>query len=203
MGPDSTPNQRTGENVQDWYAVLGLSPNAELKDIDAAIEQKSRQASAIANTSPDRSQQIRDMIRAIRADLLSGAEKRQEYNERRTRSRQPVTPPPPPPTIRSVEPMQRPASAAPAGSSPAPLAATANAAASEVGRMASRFRQFLQTGWTCPSCHAEGMPEDKFCKKCGATMKTETVKSTTQCPKCSAEIGANNKFCSRCGASAL
>jgi predicted Zn-ribbon and HTH transcriptional regulator len=202
MCPDPTRNQRTGENVKDWYQELGLTPAAELSDIDAAIERKSRQASAIANTAPDRSQQIRDLIRAMRSDLLSGPVKRREYDERLIRSQQSVAPRIPESVTRPVERTQVPTAPTP---QPPVLAQPSSSGATptaDVGRLTSRFRQFLQSGWTCPSCRAEGMPEDKFCKKCGATMKPEVVNVKPRCANCGTENGVNDKFCSRCGATA-
>jgi hypothetical protein len=202
MSADPTRNPHAGESVKDWYEALGLTSDADLRDIDVAIERKSRQASAIANTAPDRSQQIRDMIRAIRSDLLSGVDKRHEYDERLTRARLSAAAPSPLPPTRNVEPVPTPTGPTPADESRVPPSPTVNVPSGEVGRLASRFRQFLQSGWTCPSCHAEGMPEDKFCKTCGATMKPETSNSKTRCSNCSAEFGVNDKFCSRCGATA-
>jgi curved DNA-binding protein CbpA len=65
----------------DWYSVLGLSPAASADEIAVAVERLSRQASALAVTAPERSQQLREVTRAIKRDLLSGLEGRRRYDQ--------------------------------------------------------------------------------------------------------------------------
>src|SRR5438034_8618110 len=77
----------------DWYAVLGVRPGAPAEEIAAAVERMSRQASALANTAPHRSQELRETTRAIKRDLLSGPEARQRYDLSRA-ERGPSPPPP-------------------------------------------------------------------------------------------------------------
>lgn len=74
----------------DWYAVLQLAPEATIEQIAQAVEKRSRQATALANTAPERSQQLREQIRAIKRDLLSGDEARASYDAaRRAQTEQP------------------------------------------------------------------------------------------------------------------
>lgn len=65
---------------EDWHAYLGLSPQAPEQEIAQAVERLSRQAAALAVTAPERSQRLRDTIRLIKRDLLSGRENRQQYD---------------------------------------------------------------------------------------------------------------------------
>lgn len=65
---------------EDWHAYLGLSPQAPEEEIAQAVERLSRQAAALAVTAPERSQRLRDTIRLIKRDLLSGRENRQQYD---------------------------------------------------------------------------------------------------------------------------
>jgi len=65
----------------DWYSVLRLSPAASADEIAVAVERLSRQASALAVTAPERSQQLREVTRAIKRDLLSGLEGRRRYDQ--------------------------------------------------------------------------------------------------------------------------
>lgn len=210
-------------DLRDWYALLGLSDDATERDLDIAIERLSRQSSALVNTAPERSQQLRDTVRAIRGDLLSGPEARQRYNERVLASRRESVLPSPgesrppeyritpvlndrtgPPVAAQLGPVQESAASASIDDANRPTSSVPNiidAVASNIAPVASRFRRFLQTGWTCPSCSAEGGPEDQFCKSCGAAMKTESTVLRRRCPQCATEVGISDRFCSRCGTS--
>jgi DNA-directed RNA polymerase subunit RPC12/RpoP len=68
------------QRQEDWYAYLGLSPQAPEEEIAQAVERLSRQAAALAVTAPERSQRLRDTIRLIKRDLLSGQENRRRYD---------------------------------------------------------------------------------------------------------------------------
>ena len=70
-----------------WYAYLRLSPGATVDEIQSAVERLSRQASALAATAPERSQSLRETIRSIKRDLLSGPENRQRYDAPRLQQR--------------------------------------------------------------------------------------------------------------------
>jgi len=65
-----------------WYGVLGLNQDATSEQITAAIERMARQANALSITAPERARRLRDELRAIKQDLLSGAEQRQRYDQK-------------------------------------------------------------------------------------------------------------------------
>jgi len=199
--------------VQDWYAVLGIPQNATDEAVGIAVERLSRQASALANTVPERSQQLRDTVRAIRVDLLSGPQARQRYDGLLAAHRQePAGPqlvaPRPPSTTSTV--------AAPtAGSThqtsnlaeqPTQTAWTSaeappkiiDAVAAAVIPMATRFRRFIQSGWTCPACGGECEPDDRFCAKCGTSIRPDPS-TKLKCRNCSVDLTPADRFCGRCG----
>ena len=236
--PPPTANQGT-----DWYAVLGVDADAPDADIAAAAERLSRQASALANAAPDRSQQLRDAVRSIRSDLLSGPAARARYDDRLAATREeaakaaeptlsvappashPPPPPPPPPPNPSwpggaapnppvpggVVP-NPPVPGVPAPNPPVPGVPASTGQPNVVDSMvagiapiASRFRRFLQSGWTCPSCGAEGGPADKFCSRCGGAMKFQAPAAPAAppprpvCPACSPDLAPGDRFCAKCG----
>lgn len=183
-----------GLTVDDWYAYLRLSPEATTAEIKGAVERLSRQASALAATAPERSQSLRETIRAIKRDLLSGPESRQRYDER---VRQPARPAHPP---------AAPVPAAP----PAASAASVPPGTMRAGQGAgSRLARFLRTGWTCPSCGRGAVPSDKFCTKCGTGIRPvqpettaeqeRTPRSRMVCQNCANLLGPLDVFCPKCG----
>jgi hypothetical protein len=177
-----------------WYQKLGVDSASPTEVIAKAIERFSRQASVLANTDPDRSQQMRDTVRAMRRDLMSGDEARKAYDERLRISVAttwqvphpiPSVPPPAPYSGRPHPPPEGPI----------------DGAASSVRPVVDRFRRFLQSGWTCPSCAAEGTPSDRFCTKCGSSMARTPPASPAArefCSNCRGEFHAGERFCSRC-----
>jgi hypothetical protein len=214
----------------DWYAVLGVDAGAADADIAAAAERLSRQASALANAAPDRSQQLRDTVRSIRSDLLSGPAARARYDDRLAASRSVAdqAPPPAPGTapLGSYPPPAAPppgatwpGAATPGPGGPAPAAGQVGPAGpaapgqpnvvdsvvAGIAPIASRFRRFLQSGWTCPGCGAEGGPGDKFCSKCGGPMKVQAPAAPpppaarSVCPSCSTAVAPGARFCAKCG----
>jgi len=66
--------------VDDLYKVLGVERDANEESLAAAIDRLTRHASALANVSPERSQQIREQLRSAKEYLLSGAEARERYD---------------------------------------------------------------------------------------------------------------------------
>jgi hypothetical protein len=180
----------------DWYAYLQLPPDATAEDIEGAVERLSRQATALATTSPERSQLLRETIRAIKRDLLSGPESRpRPVPPRAGRHTQPGPPPPPP-----VLPLPVPPPAIPATAGPALPAA----AGQETG---SRLARFLRTGWTCATCGKGAVPGDKFCARCGGPIQPirpvaagHAPKSRAVCASCANLLGVTDVFCSQCGA---
>ncbi len=89
-----------------WYAFLRLSPAAREDEIQSAVERLSRQASALAVTAPERSQSLREAVRAIKRDLLSGPESRRRYDASHPQ-RQPAPPRPEPVPYESQGPGSR------------------------------------------------------------------------------------------------
>jgi hypothetical protein len=68
---------------EDWYAYLNIAPDAPTEQVEQAVERLSRQATALALTAPERSQRLRDTVRSIKRDLLSGPEARARYDAER------------------------------------------------------------------------------------------------------------------------
>jgi hypothetical protein len=225
----------------DWYAVLGVDAGAPEADIAAAAERLSRQASALANAAPDRSQQLRDTVRSIRSDLLSGPAARARYDDRLAATRAGVgqadaapaagavppagvAPPTPYPPQSAPAPAPAPGTSWPGGASPTPGGPVpaagppapggpavpgqpnvVDSVVAGIAPIASRFRRFLQSGWTCPNCGAEGGPGDKFCSKCGGPMKVQAPAPppaparAAVCPTCSTPVAPGGRFCAKCG----
>jgi hypothetical protein len=165
----------------DWYAYLQLPPQASTRDVEHAIERLSRQASALATTAPERSQQLRETIRSIKRDLLSGPEG------------------PPRPGVPRAHDL-----------APPPVPSRPPGAAAPGQGAGSRLARFLRTGWTCPSCGKGAVPSEKFCTRCGTPihpLRPETAAEPAHapsprpfCPGCANPLGAMDVFCSKCGA---
>jgi rubrerythrin len=187
-----------------WYAVLAVSPDATAQQITAAVERLARQANALSITAPERARALRDQIRAIKQDLLSGTEQRLRYDQQLARQEESSAFAPP--------------ASAQAQASPHPAARPQPRETRGPGLM-SRVTHFLQTGWTCPSCGYGALPTDKFCPKCGDKIQpglsgrstgntqeaeTPSAAATTAgpaiCARCGASMAADNAFCIRCGA---
>ena len=132
------------QRQEDWYAYLGLAPQAPEEQIAQAVERLSRQATALSVTAPERSQRLRDTIRLIKRDLLSGQENRQRYDLGLAAAAGPAKP-------MTVTPVPVPGSGG-----------------ESVG---SRIARFLRTGWTCAACGREALPSDRFCTKCGTPIR--------------------------------
>src|SRR5215471_4045986 len=127
----------------DWYAFLRLQPDATAEEITVAVERLSRQASALATTAPERSQQLRETLRSIKRDLLSGPENRQRYDQSRAQAQNAVPPQAPaaPAAERPPAP-QYPATPAPPAAPPsAPDPVYAPGPAPE--GMGARFARFM------------------------------------------------------------
>jgi len=193
----------------DWYAALGLPATATGDQISAAVERMSRQATALSVTAPERSRLLRDQVRAIKQDLLSGDAQRQRYDQQRAQAQA---------ARGGGRPAAPAAWPAPGGQRPAQAGA---------GLMA-RVAKFLQTGWTCATCGYGALPNDRFCAKCGSTIEAPAIaqqrpggfapaKQAQQvqqapqlpasdpgpsgfCGKCGGSIAPGNAFCTQCGA---
>jgi Double zinc ribbon len=188
----------------DWYAYLRLPPEATAGDIEQAVERLSRQASALAVTAPERSQRLRETIRAIKRDLLSGPEGRARYDA--PRSQRLAAPAPVPPAGAAAPPVPTPpmpTTPAPPGIAPAPPGPGGQGTG-------SRLARFLRTGWTCPGCGKGAVPSDKFCTKCGTPIRPihpeagsdrdRAPRPRSVCPSCANPLGPLDVFCSMCGA---
>ena len=208
-----------------WYDVLHLTPQASPSEIADATERLARQGAALATTAPERSQHVRDTVRAIRADLLAGLDARARYDRRledagasagSTADDQPTVRYPDPPVAPAWS-TSTPAPAqgqgtldgSPTTHGPPSVPAQANTRPGVIDSVvngiiptASRFRRFLQSGWTCPACGTDGGPADKFCKRCGAPMKTEPTAVPSNCSGCGTKLTGSERFCPRCGQAA-
>lgn len=67
--------------MQNLYEILGVDREASAEAITEAAERLTRQASALANTAPERSQQLREHVRGAKERLLAGQEERLHYDE--------------------------------------------------------------------------------------------------------------------------
>jgi hypothetical protein len=160
-------------------------------------------------TAPERARLLRDQVRAIKQDLLSGAEQRERYDQRLARQE--------PNAVPSLPPARMPR-ATPAGGQPLPQAGSSPPDAGARGLM-SRVAQFLRTGWTCSNCGYGALPTDKFCPKCGSKIQPGLGgRATTHsppdmappseapaaqpapCDTCGGRIAPGDAFCTRCGA---
>lgn len=187
---------------QDWYSVLQVAPDATTDEIAQAVEKRSRQAAALANTSPERSQQLREQVRAIKRDLLSGDEARARYDGSRPAAPAPPSTEPQPDALArswpaAVEPGHQQTTAQPGWEGHAAAAPRK-----------SRFRQFMQSGWTCWHCGESAMPADRYCTQCQAqlthdlswTPVTVPVTNANMCPYCGTTAALTHRFCRNCGA---
>jgi hypothetical protein len=184
----------------DWFEYLKLAPDAPAEQLEQAVERLSRQAAALAVTAPERSQQLRDTVRSIKRDLLSGAENRARYDAARAAvpeafGKPPAAPPTVPPAMAPPGagapplPPTAPWSAMPQPPAPGPFnpgpvaggpgyggqgggqgAGGQSQALGGLEALGSRVARFLRTGWTCSACGKEAMPSDKFCTKCGTAI---------------------------------
>jgi hypothetical protein len=202
---------------EDWYAYLNIATDAPTEQIEQAVERLSRQATALAVTAPERSQRLRDTVRAIKRDLLSGPEARARYDADRSAAAEPPQVPspasatiPPPPTAVPPPPAYPPPPMAPTSPAGGPGSGGPTGAGWPGGgpgsgeRISARLVRFLRTGWTCAECGKEGLPSDKFCTRCGTAItptRHEAAPPTTRvtCVNCAAPMGVNDAFCARCG----
>jgi rubrerythrin len=184
------PHPAGADRPSNWYAVLGVDRAATTEQITAAVERLARHANALSLTAPERARRLRDQVRAIKQELLSGTEQRERYDQQLGGQEEDAgTSPPPPP------------------------------AAARASGLMSRVTQFLQAGWTCPDCGYGALPTDRFCPKCGSKIQSgvphRPAKPTyadaaapgdapaappPSCAKCGGPIASGDAFCTRCGA---
>lgn len=91
-----------------------------------------------------------------------------------------------------------------------PPAQAASAGPRPAARRSNRFLQFLQTAWTCPSCGADALPSEEFCRRCGGRVARPSASAppaapaappTPACPQCGTRATAGSRFCPTCGGS--
>lgn len=196
---------------QDWYSYLRISPDAETSEIEHAVERLSRQAAALETTAPERSRLLREHIRSIKRDLLSGPENRRRHDAARLRGR--AQPGAPAGTTAPLTPpvLSQPSAGTPPASQPAATwhaATMATPPARPAGSGAGgRLLRFLRTGWTCPSCGNGAVPGDKFCTRCGTPIQViqpgmaddRGPRLQSVCKACANHLAETDVFCSRCG----
>lgn len=207
--PDRAPST-------DWYSILSLGPDATTEQITAAVERLARQANALAITAPERARQLRDQVRAIKRDLLSGAESRQLYDHRlAAQAAAGADSPPPVPASPASPRLAFPGPATP------PYRYNPPSPAKPAAELMSRISKFLRTGWTCVSCGYGAQPTDKFCPKCGNRVESglggqlpgasaagqakggspnpAPEAQAVRCDKCGSCTTSEDIFCMRCG----
>lgn len=192
--------------TNDWYAMLNLAPEATTEQIAEAVEKRSRQAASLANTAPERSQQLREQTRAIKRDLLSGDEARARYDAERQAPGQAVPPLPAQPTH-----YHQPAQQADYQSQPQAgdyYAQQGYATPAPRQRGSNRFVNFMRSGWTCWNCGEGALPADKFCTQCCAQLVADAtfvqiqapVTNPNACPYCGTVAASTHRYCRNCGA---
>jgi curved DNA-binding protein CbpA len=192
----------------DWYSVLGLSPAASADEIAVAVERLSRQASALAVTAPERSQQLREVTRAIKRDLLSGQDIRRRYDQS-LRPGGPGAPasaahPAAPPAGASVWPAAAPAAApaasppaagpSRAGPSPAGPPATGPPPAGPPAAASGSTPAAPAAGHPAPAGGAPAPPAPDRRKRF-----VRFLQSAWTCPACGHDAMPGEEFCTKCG----
>ena len=204
---------------EDWYAYLNIAPDAPTEQVEQAVERLSRQATALAVTAPERSQRLRDTVRSIKRDLLSGPEARARYDAEReaaATSAQPASPQeaapqvppppsftpasgtvPPPPTAVPPPPPFAPGSAGaagPYGSGPyggGPAAGPGGGAPNAPGPVGGG------PGGGAPGVGGPGIGPgggERISARLVRFLRTGWV-----CAECGKEAVPSDKFCTRCG----
>jgi curved DNA-binding protein CbpA len=204
---------------KDWYALLQLPPEATTDEIAQAVEKRSRQATALANTAPERSQQLREQTRAIKRDLLSGDEARAAYDVARLGHAETSAPPAAEPDT-TIDPDAQPF--ATGYTQPAhqdfqyqqpgydqQYTQPWGRAQPVRPRSSNRFLKFMQSGFTCPQCSEGYLPGAKFCTQCCTQLVehvsyvpvTIAVTNPNACPYCGTVAASTHRYCRNCGAS--
>jgi RNA polymerase subunit RPABC4/transcription elongation factor Spt4 len=203
---------------RDWYAELRLPSDASTDAITEAVERRSRQAAALANTAPERSQQLRDEVRTMKRDLLSGEQARRVYDASRaaatTKTADSIAQPPasfePVPFWMQADSVEPNRDAAP-GSAWPPMDNNARHSYGQQSAAASyqsRFAKFIASAYVCRDCGYAAQPRDRFCAQCGSPLKpvrrhvpvTVPVQHPDACAYCGTIAGWDHRFCRTCGA---
>jgi hypothetical protein len=189
---------------EDWYAYLNIATDAPTEQVGQAVERLSRQATALAVTAPERSQRLRDTVRSIKRDLLSGPEARTRYDaELNAAAATPEVPPspvppspvpqspvrPPEPATIPPPPSYSPSSFSPPPFSPPPIAQGSSPAAG--GQPAAGPPASGSAGGPGGGRAAGG---EKMSARLVRFLRTGWV-----CGECGKEAVPSDKFCTRCG----
>jgi hypothetical protein len=183
---------------EDWYAYLNVPVDAPGELIEPAVEKLSRQAAALAATAPERSQRLRDTVRAIKRDLLSGPEARARYDQAReaaaapSASESPAYSPPADPPVSGFPPPS--AYAPPSTPAATPAASAATPAAPAPVPPPPPYPPFASpTPGAAPPAGGPGGAE-RMSARLVRFLRTGWV-----CEKCGKEAMPSDKFCTRCG----
>ncbi|MFN2284411.1 MAG: DnaJ domain-containing protein, partial [Anaerolineae bacterium] len=87
----------TSRTIKDYYAILGITPNATPEEVRMAFRQMARIYHPDRNSAPDAEERFKDINDAY--ERLADPQKRQVYDELLNVSADPdtaATPPPPP-----------------------------------------------------------------------------------------------------------
>jgi Double zinc ribbon len=215
---------------ENWYAVLSLSAAAPEAEIAAAVELLGRRAAALAVTSPERSRELREIVRSIKQDLLSGPDARQRYDRALAQQAATMvaTPPPGPQPVSPPVPQAWPQQAQQPGPQPwqqpvpqpgppqswqQPVPSPVQQPGAGPARppvRGSGLSRFLRSGWVCSSCGTNAMPSDRFCMKCGARITApvsarprsgdQANAAVVRCAACGEVVAPEHGFCTGCGA---
>jgi Double zinc ribbon len=184
---------------RDWYAYLQLPPQASTRDVEQAIERLSRQASALATTAPERSQQLRETIRSIKSDLLSGPESPRRYDVPRAQDPAPLSPPataiapPPAPAPKHAKPAAAPVPSAPVYAAPPPAPSAPVYAAPPP--VPSAPAPVYAVPPPMPSTPAGAVPPGQGT----GSRLARFLRTGWTCPSCGKGAVPSEKFCTRCG----
>jgi hypothetical protein len=197
---------------EDWYGYLSIAPDAPVEQIEEAVERLSGQAAALAVTEPERSQRLRDAIRSIERDLLSGPEARARHDAAREAAAvppqvpPPQVPPPPLPSTRAVSipppptVVPPPPSYPPPPPYPPPPMAPASPAAGGPYAAGSADGGSTSGGSAGGGSTSGGAPArgPRGGERIGARV-ARFLRTGWVCAECGKEALPSDRFCTRCG----
>jgi len=169
---------------EDWYRLLGIPRLATAEEIAEAVERLSRQSSALANTAPERSQHLRENVRAIRRDLLSGDLARKAYDD----------------ALAPIQPEMPSEQVEDALQNGMPPQGMGNVNVPRILDIGGRILEFFTTSGTCPRCGERGSANAKFCARCGFVLRSGgSSAASLVCQSCGTVVKPIDHFCGRCG----
>ena len=183
---------------EDWYGYLNIAPDAPAEQVEQAVERLSRQATALAVTAPERSQRLRDTVRSIKRDLLSGPEARARYDAARESAAASAPLPSPPVAPPPVAPPQvpPPPSFTPASATMPPPPTVVPPPPSYAPPMAPGSPTAAGPYGSGPAAGPGGGPGggERISARLVRFLRTGWV-----CAECGKEAVPSDKFCTRCG----